>query len=120
MLRQHASGERDRLITIQKLTQPDNAGSSGFPVETWTTLGTMMASFVPMGGRERFSVDQLSAPFDTQWQIPYRSDMDPDLVQVPKLRRLVYNGRVHDIVSAAVVGRRRTVELNTLSGGQVV
>lgn len=119
MLRLHSSGERDRLITIQEPTE--GRATSGFPTEDpWVDLDEVMASYMPLGGRERFAANQTSAPFDTQWQIAYRADMDPDLVDVPKVRRLVYAGRVHDIVSAAVVGRRRGVELNTVSGGLVV
>jgi head-tail adaptor len=115
MLRQHAAGERDRLITVQQVT--DGTGSSGFPTETWTTLTTAMASYMPLGGRERFTANMTTAPFDTQWQMDYRPDMDPDLVNVPKRRRIVYEGRVHDIVSAAVIGRRAAIEFNTVSGG---
>jgi SPP1 family predicted phage head-tail adaptor len=115
MLRQHSSGERDRLITVQQAT--DGRAPSGAPIETWTQLCTVMASYRPVGGRERVVMNQISAPFDTQWQIAYRPDMDPDVVNVPKSRRLVFAGRVHDIVSAAVVGRRSGVELMTLSGG---
>lgn len=115
MLREHSSGERNKLITIQQLTE--SAGASGFPVETWSTLATAIASRRPLGGRERVTADQVSAPFDTQWQIPYRPDMDPDLLNVTKVRRLVIEGRVHDIVSASPVGQKRGIELMTVSGG---
>ena len=115
MLRRHADGERDRQVTIQSIAQ--GTGTSRFPTETASDLFTAWASMTPLTGRERFTGAQISAPFDTQWQLPYRADIDPDLLNVPKARRLVYQGRVYDIVSAVVVGRREAVELNTVSGG---
>lgn len=117
-LRLHSSGERDRLVTLQQSTE--GVAGSGFPTQSpWTDLGTAMASRMHLGGRERVVMDQVSAPFDTQWQIAYRPDMDPDLIDVRKLRRLVYEGRVHDIVAAATLDQKKAVELMTLSGGLV-
>jgi hypothetical protein len=41
--------------------------------------------------------------------------MDPDLLDVPKRRRLVYKGRTYDIVAAGQIGRNEGVELLTLA-----
>lgn len=106
-------GERDRLVTIQQAATAD----AGFPTETWTALVDAWMGKQQISGRERFAAAQVSAPFDTRWEMAYRADMDPELVDVPKARRLVYQGRVHDIVSADLIGRRDGVELLTLSGG---
>ena len=113
------SGKRDRWITIQTLTE--STGSSRYPVEEWNTLTQVWAEKRDIRGVERFvfSADQQSAPYDTRWEIPYRPDMDPELVNIPKHRRLVVRGRVHEIVAAAEIGRKRGVELMTLSGGLV-
>lgn len=108
-------GERDRAVTIQHLTE--SAGSSGFPVETWTTLKTpVWMRRLDASPRERFQAGQLSAPLDTQWEMGYRADMDPELVDVQKKRRLIYQGRVHDITGASQIGRREGIELLTLAG----
>lgn len=109
------AGARDRLVTIQQLTE--SIGTSGFPVEAWTALTTAYMSKAPIGGRERFVADQVSAPYDTRWEGPYRTDLDPELIDVPKKRRLVYKGRVYDIVDAQMMGRYEGVELLTQSGG---
>lgn len=111
------AGERDRYITIQQLTE--TIGSSGFPVETWATLVQMFAMKQDLGATERFRLDQLSAKADTRWEINYRADMDPDLVDIPKARRVVYQGRVYDIVAASQIGRLEGVELITLAGSRV-
>ncbi len=113
MAKSSASGARDKSVTIQQLVE--SSGAAHFPVENWTTLMVLFASMDVTGGRERFSSDQLSAPFDTVWQVPYHADIDPDLVDVAKTRRLVYLGRVHDIVHAAQVGRQVTIALSTLA-----
>lgn len=107
------AGERDRLVTLQAVTQ--GKGASGAPVETVATLASVYASKADLSARERYLADQESAAADTRWEIDYRSDMDPELVDVPKSRRLVYQGRSHDIVTASQIGRREGVELVTLA-----
>jgi SPP1 family predicted phage head-tail adaptor len=108
------AGQRDRVITIQQWSE--SIGASGAPVETWTTLVSSMpaAKRVSMG-RERFTANQEVSSADTTFEINYRLDMDPDLVDVPKTRRLVYDGRVYDIVSAEEIGRKVGIRLMTLS-----
>lgn len=109
------AGERDKIVTIQCLTEA--VGPSRFPKDDWTTLPsfTMFASKRDLGSRERFAAAQLSTPADVRWEINYREDMDPDLIDVPKKRRLLYKGRAYDIVSASQIGRNEGIELLTLS-----
>jgi hypothetical protein len=114
-------GERDRAVTIQQLAE--STGSSGAPVETWTTLVTpvwMRRMQVRM--TERFASHQLTTVPDTQWEMGYRADMDPSFVDVPKRRRLVELfddevdgniGWIYEIVAADQIGRREGIELMT-------
>jgi head-tail adaptor len=111
------AGERDRLVVIQQLTE--TKGESHFPVEEWSTLATVFMSKVPVGGRERFVADQMSAPYDTRWEGPYRADLDPELLDATKKRRIVHQGRVHDIVSMEMIGRYEGIAVLTQSGGLV-
>lgn len=112
------AGDLDREVTIQQLT--DAAGASGFPVESWTTLDdTVWMEKVNASGTERFRSAQLSAAVVTQWRLYYRADMDPDAVDVPKTRRLVYQGRVYDITSATEMGRQEGIELTTIAASRV-
>ncbi len=113
--RRLAAGLRTDYVTIQELTASE--GESGFPVESWTTLTHVKASKDDATGQERFIASQLSAPFETTWQIPFLASMDPERVNVQKTRRLVFAGRVHDIVSATPIGLHRGLELKTLAGG---
>jgi hypothetical protein len=111
------SGQRDRLVTIQQRSATDTPDpDSGEPVETWTTLvENMPAEKVSVTGDERFQADQVRAHYDTVWRMNYRADMDPELVDVPKLRRLIVQSRPHDIVVAVEIGRRAGIELMTLA-----
>jgi SPP1 family predicted phage head-tail adaptor len=109
------AGERDRLITVQQVT--DGIGDSGFPKETWGTLAQVYARKVDIGGRERFAAGIQTQPYDTRWETAYRSDLDPDEIEVGKKRRIVYKGRVYDITHAAEIGRRDGIEFFTLAGG---
>lgn len=107
-------GERDWIVEIQQVT--DDVDDSGAPLETWTTLvAHMPAAKYDVRGMERFAAQQLSASYDTRWHINYRLDMDPELLDVAKVRRLVHQGRVYDIVAASMIGRREAVELLTLA-----
>ena len=109
-------GAMDRAVEIQQLTE--SAGSSGMPVETWATLYPQAwMSKQEMSGRERFAANQLTAPGTARWVMRYAADMDPDLVNVPKTRRLVYGGSTYDIVSASHLGRKDGIELMTLVNG---
>lgn len=113
------SGRRDRLVTIQQLTEsvdPD----SGEPVETWTTLVTNMpTSKKDVSGDEAFKSDQESARFDTEWEMNWRNDMNPDAYDIPKVRRLLFGARVHDIVRCVENDRRDGVIIHTLAGSKV-
>ena len=113
MLGVGAAGARNRLVTIQQMTV--SKGDSGRPVETWSTLTTAWMERIDLGGNERFRADQLSAKYDSRWRMPYQSDMDPDVVNVPKKRRLLYKERVYDIVTALPIGLNDTIELMTIS-----
>ena len=111
-------GERDRAVTVQQLTA--SKGPSGFPVETWTTLAApVWMRKLDLQQRERITAEQLSAKGDTQWEMGYRADMDPELVDVERTRRLLYQGRIYDITDASQIGRREGIELLTITSSAV-
>lgn len=113
------SGRRDRLVTIQQLTEGVDA-DSGEPTETWTTLvAGMPTSKTDVAGSEQFKANQQSAKFDTEWEMNWRDDMNPDLLDIPKVRRLLFGTRVHDIVRCVEVGRRAGLIVQTLASSKV-
>jgi SPP1 family predicted phage head-tail adaptor len=106
-------GERNKLVLVEQMTE--STGPSGFPIETWTPLTTLWAGKYDERAGEEFKAGQLSASQIIRWELPYRPDLDPDLVDVPKLRRLRYQGRQYDIQQASQIGRQDGVEVTTLA-----
>lgn len=107
-------GQRIDLVTIEGAV--DTTGPSGFPVELFTVRppSVFMSQAAAAPGQERLDAAQLVGRVVTEWRMPYRPDMDPDLVDVKKTRRLKYNGRTFDIVDARNVGRRVQILLTTI------
>lgn len=110
-------GRRDRPVLIQQRPTADAKDSAGAPSDgPWTTLASLVwMSKEDVSLDERFTANQESAYADSRWEMPYRADMDPDLVDVAKVRRLVYLGRTFDVVAGSVIGRREGIELFTLA-----
>ena len=111
------SGRRDKFVTVERRT---DVAKPGFPTETWTRLREIWMERSDAGGDERFIAAQGAdqAAVTATWKLPYAPDMDPDLVDVPATRRLVYSGRTYDIRSAARV-TLDTVVLVTIAGSTV-
>ena len=116
-----AVGQRDRYVTIQQCSATDAATDTGLPTETWTTLKRVWMSRKDRGFEERLRDQQVAAAFDTTWEMPYMASMDPELVDVPKVRRLLVNGRMHDITGARVMPfeEGQCIELTTLAGTRI-
>jgi head-tail adaptor len=117
------AGRRDRLITIeQRSTAEVDAADpeSGEPVETWTTLVEQLpAHRDDVQGFERLRATRNEAVNEVRWEIAYRADMDPELVDVATLRRLVFQARTFDIKGASQIGRRRGIELYAVASTRV-
>lgn len=112
-----AAGRRDSTVTIQQ-ARPVTA-TTGVEIENWVDLHpTERMSRLDVRADERDAANQTSAFVETVWQMPYRCDMDPDLVDVPAKRRLVFSGRAYDIRSAVRIGRHG-IELLTVAGSRL-
>ena len=109
------AGARNRLVTIQQMTE--TAGPSGRPVETWSALCDAWMLRDDSSGEEAFRNETLSSKYDTAWTMPYQADMDPERVNVPKYRRLTLYGRIYDIVTATPVGLNHQIQLLTIAKG---
>ena len=107
------SGLRDRPVTIEQ--GADAVAGSGMPTQTWSRLGFEFMSKIDLDSTERLRTGQISAPLTSVFEMPYREDMDPDIVNVPKARRLVYQGKVYNITGATQIGRREGIELLTVA-----
>lgn len=112
-----ASGVRDHYVLIEQKTA--TASDSGYPVETWTALGYVWMNRRDVNADERYAASQEGAYLVTDWQMPYQSDMDPELVDVPATRRLHFQGRLYNIRAAVLLDRFRGIELKTLAASGV-
>jgi hypothetical protein len=110
--RPRGAGTRDRVVTIQSTATPV---SPGYPRESFSDWRTVRARREDTGGDERFVENKLSAPFRTTWELPYIADMDPERHNVPKTFRLKHETRIHDIVHAEIIGRKRGILVMTLA-----
>lgn len=111
-----STGERQCYVTLMQRPSTDTVDDSLAPIDgPFTRLAEVWAKKIELGGDERFRAAQLSTKYDTRWNIHYRADMDPELVDVTKLRQLVYGSRTHDIVSATMTDRHREIELVTMT-----
>lgn len=115
-----AAGQRDRLVTI-KVKPAEDTAPTGFPVETFTDAdpATDWMARRDLRADERYALRQESAYAETQWHGSYRTDMDPELLDVPATRALSYQGRIYDIISAAIIGNKEGIEYMTLAGSKV-
>ena len=104
-----SAGQRIRYVRIESRTDPEAQ------FEQWDTLAHEWMARADLSADERFKGDQETAYADTRWVMPYRADMDPELVDVAHLRRLVYEGRAYDIRAAKPSGWKRDLELTTLA-----
>lgn len=110
-----SSGARDHRVTVEQRT---TVAAPGYPVETWTRLGSFYMQRTDRTADERFTGVQTSASQMTTWEMPYVVTMDPEALDVPATRRLVAQGRTYDIQSATRIGRH-SIELVTLVGSAV-
>jgi head-tail adaptor len=104
-------GEREYLVQVQEAT--DTGSGSGFPGQMWADLAAVWMARRVSGADERFAANQESAYAVEVWQHAYRPDMDPDTVNVPKNRRLIYRAHTYNIRSAERLDRL-TIQLVTL------
>jgi len=112
-----AAGQRWQRVTIEQFT-PATTGS-GFPGGTWSSLATVWMSKQDVRADERFIASQESAYFETTWFSEYRSDIDPEIVDVAATRRLNFRERIFDIRAATVVGHQQGIEFTTLGQGRL-
>ncbi len=111
------AGLRDRWVRLEILGA-DDGGGSGMPSDTFALLAEVWAAREDLAGRERTAINVKEATFDTRWQVPYRPEIDPEQVDVPKRVRIVHYGRAYDVAFASRVGDT-LIELLTLAGSRV-
>ena len=100
------TGRRRRLVTIEQVVQ--SKGPSGRPVDSWEPLGMAWMAREDADMRpdiaEHIDANQRSARTDVTWRMLYQANMDSEVFDVARERRLVYLGRIYNIVRAVPDG----------------
>jgi head-tail adaptor len=104
-----SSGQRTRHVLIEQVQTP------GAQWPQWVPLDMAWMSREDLSADERFVSDQKSAYGQIRWRMAYRKDMDPEVIDVPAVRRLVYEGRTYEIQTAEPLGWKRDIALITLA-----
>jgi len=108
------TGHRKWYVQIDGLVETTD--TSGTPVLGWVVLAQEWMEKTGLNAAERYMSDQIAARFYTRWVMPYRSTMDPDRLDIPKTRRLVYQGRAYDIERAQILDLlEQQIELVTVA-----
>lgn len=112
------AGARDRWVTIQ-MRPEDQVSDSGFPVDaTWADLATVAMAREDLEASELERGNQQMATGSVRWEMSYMPEMDPEAIDVTKLRRLFYLGRCFDITGAVPLGRAEAIVLITEAYGK--
>jgi head-tail adaptor len=112
-----AIGRKPWRVAIEQLIE--STGGSGAPVTSWEPLAHVLMERTSDTVVERMTADQVAAREEVRWQMPYAPWMDPDTIDVPKMRRLRFSGRNYDIGGARRVGELgQRIELVTLTSSK--
>ena len=100
------AGKLDRRVTVQKrdLTQSE----TGEQLEGWIPLMTLWMGKRDVRATEKFTGTERVAEIDTVFKarfLPLMRDLKPDT------HRLVYRGRIHEIMGVTELGRTEGVEI---------
>lgn len=101
------AGQLDRRVNLEVKTVARN--SLGEPIETWSVVRTLWAHRAE-GSKvaERFAANQTYASVTTVFRVGYFPTLTTVTVDT---HRIVFNGRVYNIVGAIEIGRKEGVEL---------
>jgi head-tail adaptor len=112
------TGHRKWYVQIDALVE--TIDESGTPVVSWSALAFDWMEKRGLNATERYMSDQIAARFYTRWVMPFRLTMDPDTLDIPKTRRLVYQGRAYDIERAQILDLlEQQIELVTVAATDV-
>lgn len=104
------SGALDRTITIQRFTATDDG--YGNVTETWADFAAMRAQLVQASTDEFIRDYGVSDETVTIFRTRY-------LAGVTLADRVIYGGLIHNLKQVKEIGRRRGLELRTVSLAEV-
>ena len=103
------AGSMDRRIRIER-AQRGARTASGQPTKTWLLQAEVWAEATPDRGQEAFRSNQFAAKAEIRFRIRFPANVDP-LPSPSEDCRIVFEGKVFDIVGVTELGRREGLEL---------
>lgn len=97
-------GDLDKRVSIQMKTETKDG--YGAPIETWATVATVWARWIPLKASERFSASQTIAEVDGEWRIRYRRN-----INAGNTRIVDGMGTIYDIQPSIEMGRREWLRI---------
>jgi SPP1 family predicted phage head-tail adaptor len=102
-----AAGPMDRRITLERFSTTPDAFNE--PVQAWSVLAEVAASYEPLSDGERFRAGETAATASARFVIRYsRAVADLDAKDC-----LTFEGATHEIVHVKQIGRREGIEITT-------
>ena len=101
------SGPRDRRIVIQSPGTP-TVNAMGEQIPNWETVATLWAKYMPLRDSERLQAAQVQSTITVRFQVLWSLSVD----QVDERHRVLFDGRVFDVVGVKEIGRREGLELS--------
>jgi SPP1 family predicted phage head-tail adaptor len=96
------AGDLDRRVTLERATVTLDA--FGGETQTWATLAEVWAQAMPVSDGEKWRAAEVAATISTRFRIRWRADLRVG-------DRLIYDGRVFDIIGVKEIGRREGLEI---------
>lgn len=96
------AGSLDRRITIERFTA--TVDDFGEEVKSWAPLRTVWANVTPISDGERWRAGEVGATVTTRFAIRWGAGVGVE-------DRIVFDGRVYDVVGVKEIGRREGQEI---------
>lgn len=104
------AGKLDRRITVERATITTDA--AGGEVQDWTAIATVWAEVLPISDGERWRASEVAAHVTTRFRIRWGLGVTVE-------DRIVYEGRVYEIVGVKEIGRREGQEITAAARAEV-
>ncbi len=101
-----AAGPMDRRITLERSSTAPDAFNE--PVQTWSILAEVAASYEPLSDGERFRAGETAATASARFVIRYSravAGLNPK-------NRLIFEGAAWEILRVKEIGRREGLEIS--------
>ena len=97
------AGKLDREITLERYSLTYNEDNE--PIEGWSVLATVSASWRRASATETLASAQISATATDVFECRYSDELS----ELTSIDRLTYDGHTYNIASVSEVGRRRAL-----------